>query len=245
MRKRTLFLLAGLLAAAAPAAHAQDDDDDWYYDRYPTGGFAGIALNYAQPQGDFGRFVDQGWGLDLHYMHRLDGDGWLAIRADGGFLTYGHERQRLPLSPTLGGRILVDLVTNNNIAFLGVGPQIGVPDGRLRPYVNGYVGVSYIYTESSVEGTYAYDNSPFASTTNFDDATFSYGGGAGLYVPVRHGASPISIDAGVTYRRNGTASYLTEGGIEDNPDGSVTLFPVRSETDLLTFRLGVSIGIAH
>ncbi|HEU0052568.1 MAG TPA: hypothetical protein VFQ39_05300 [Longimicrobium sp.] len=244
MRSRTLLLLAGLLSLSATAARAQDDDD-WYYDRHPTGGYAGLSFTYADPQGEFSDFVKQGWGLDLHYLHRLDRDGWLGIRAEGGFLIYGHERQRVPLSPTLGGRIQVDLVTDNNIAFLGVGPQIGVPDGRLRPYVNGYVGVSYIYTESSVEGTYDYDNEPFARTNNFDDASFAYGGGAGLYIPLRHGASPISIDAGVTYRRNGTADYLTEGGIQDNPDGSVTLYPVRSETDLLTFHLGVSIGIAH
>ena len=75
--------------------------------------------------------------------------------------------------------------------------------------------------------------------------TLAYGGGAGLYIPVRRGHSPISIDAGLAYRRNGRADYLLEGGIEDNPDGSITLDPIRSDTDLLTFHIGVSVGISR
>ena len=41
------------------------------------------------------------------------------------------------------------------------------------------------------------------------------------------------------------AEYLREGDIQDNPDGSITLFPVRSDTDLLTFHVGFSVGIAR
>ena len=33
--------------------------------------------------------------------------------------------------------------------------------------------------------------------------------------------------------------------IEDNPDGSITLYPVRSDTDLLTFHIGFSVGITR
>ena len=243
MRSRASLLLAGLLLASATGLHAQDDEWDWDDDRRPTGGYAGIAFTYGQPQGEFGEFVDQGFGGSLYYMHRLDRDGVLAIRADGSFLIYGHESYRVPLSSTIGGRILVDVNTTNSIAFLGVGPQLGVPDGTFKPYLNGFVGLSYISTSSSVEGTYS--NEPFASTTNFDDATFAYGGGAGLYIPVRRGSSPISIDVGAVYRRSGEAEYLIEGGIEDNPDGTITVFPIRSDTDLLQFHLGVTIGIGR
>ena len=38
-------------------------------------------------------------------------------------------------------------------------------------------------------------------------------------------------------------TYLTEGDIQDNPDGSITLFPVVSEANLVSYRLGVTIGI--
>ena len=255
MRFRFALLAAAALIAAPSALAAQDDcdyHDDCDYERdyeRPTGGFAGGSFTIAETQGEFSDYVDGGLGGSLHYIHALDRDGWLALRVDGGFIIYGHERQTVPLSPTLGGRILVDLTTSNNIAWIGVGPQIGVPDGTLRPYVNGYAGYSYMATTSSVSNTYDYyddyyDDDSF-STTNFDDWSFSYGGGAGVYIPIRRGPSPVSIDLGLRYHNNGEAEYLREGDIQDNQDGSITLFPVRSDTDLLTFHVGFSIGISR
>ncbi|HEX5724759.1 MAG TPA: hypothetical protein VFX98_04795 [Longimicrobiaceae bacterium] len=246
MRPRFPLLMTALLLAAAPAAHAQYDDyedEEWYDDRYPTGGYFGGGFIVASPRGEFADHVDDGFGGRLFYAHRLDRDGWLALRIDGGMLNYGHERQRVPLSPTLGGRIRVDLTTANNLAFLGVGPQIGVPNGRLRPYAHGFAGVSYLWTQSSLEGTAGEE--PFATTTNFDDATFAWGGGAGVYVPLRRGVSPISLDLGLTYFDAGEAEYLPEGGITDHDDGSITLHPVRSQTDLLSFHLGITVGISR
>jgi hypothetical protein len=246
-----ILLAAALLAA--PATLAAQDDCEYYddcdyeeYDDRPTGGFAGGSFTIAQTQGEFADYVDGGLGGSLHYIHALDRDGWLALRVDGGFAIYGYERHTVPLSPTLGGRILVDLTTSNNIAWIGVGPQIGVPDGRLRPYVNGYAGYSYLATSSSVESSdYYYDDEDYFTTTNFDDWSFSYGGGAGVYIPVRGGSQPVSIDLGVRYHNNGEAEYLREGDIQDNEDGTITLYPVRSDTDLLTFHIGFSVGITH
>lgn len=250
MRYPIALLAAAALLAAPAALRAQDDcdcdyEDDEYYEERPTGGFFGGSFTVAQPQGEFHDYVDSGLGGNLHYIHALNRDGWLAIRVDGGFAIYGYERQRLPLSETLGGRILVDLTTSNNIAWIGVGPQIGVPDGTLKPYVNGYAGYSYMATTSSVESSRYYDDEDYFSTTNFDDWSFSYGGGAGLYIPVRRGSQPVSIDLGVRYHNNGEAEYLREGDIQDNNDGTITLFPVRSDTDLLTFHIGFSVGIAR
>lgn len=248
MYARIIAAAAAALLIAAPAA-AQDDgwdwdeDDDEYYESTPTGGYFGATFTVAQTRGEFSDYVDGGFGGQLHYIHQLDRGGWLGIRADAGLVVYGYERQRVPLSPTIGGRVLVDLTTSNNLAYVGVGPQIGVPNGRLRPYVNGYAGYSFIWTQSSVSGTA--NDEDFASTTNFDDGSVSYGGGAGIYIPVKHGPAPASIDIGVRYHNNGTAEYLREGDIEDNPDGSITLYPVRSDTDLLTFHIGFSFGISH
>jgi hypothetical protein len=246
MRPRLSILAAGLLLlAAAPAAHAQWEEEEYegWYEREPTGGYFGGGFVVASPRGEFADYIDEGFGGRLFYVHKLDRDGVVGIRLDGGMLIYGHERQRVPLSPTLGGRILVDLNTSNNLAFLGVGPQVGLPRGRLRPYAHGFAGVSYLWTQSSVEGTAT--DEPFASTTNFDDATFAWGGGAGLYIPLKRGASPVSVDLGLTYFDAGEAEYLREGDITDNPDGSVTLRPVRSQTDLLSFHIGFTVGISR
>lgn len=245
MRRSASALFLGVALFAASAAAAQDHDDDWEdgapFARRPSGAYAGAGFNYGRPQGEFRDYVDEGFGGDVHFLFQPGARGPLALRLDAGFLTYGHERMSVPLSSTIGGRIRVNLNTSNNIAFLGIGPQIGVPDGRLRPYVGGFVGVNYLYTESSLEGRD--DDLDFARTTNYDDATFSYGGRAGLYVPVRSGPAPISLDLGVLYQENGEATYLREGDIRDLPGGGIELDPSRSDTDLLTFRVGVTVGI--
>ena len=42
------------------------------------------------------------------------------------------------------------------------------------------------------------------------------------------------------YHRNGQASYLREGSITDNGNGTITIRPIQSETNLLLVKLGVS-----
>lgn len=247
MRRIVSALFLGVATFAASAAHAQHHDPARQWDdgaprlRRPSGAYAGAGFAYGRPQGEFRDNVKQGFGGDVHFLYQPGARGPLALRVDAAFLNYGNERMRVPLSSTIGGRITVDVNTSNNIAFAGIGPQLGVPDGRLRPYVGGFVGVNYLFTESSVQGRD--DDLDFARTTNYDDATFSYGGRAGVYVPLRSGPSPISVDLGVVYQDNGEASYLREGDIRDLPGGGIELNPSRSDTDLLTFRVGVTVGI--
>ena len=89
------------------------------------------------------------------------------------------------------------------------------------------------------------DASPFAHTTNFDDFTFAWTGAAGAYIPVRRGKLPISIDLGARYHYNGRAEYLREGSIRDNPDGSISFLPIKSETNLWVYHLGIAFGASH
>ena len=233
---RTLPLLLAALVAAPNAAPAQRDGPPAYF-------FAGGTLGVAEPAGELADHVETGYGITGHVLFRPYPEGFFGLRLDGGYVNYGRESRDVLLSSTVGGRISVDLNTTNDIVFLGIGPQIGVPGDRVQPYVNGMVGVAYFTTSSSLRGEL--DDESFANTTNYDDAVLSYGGGAGLYVPLRTGRAPISLDLGVRYHRNRDVSYLREGGITDNPDGSITLHPIRSDTDLLTFHVGVSIGISR
>lgn len=201
------------------------------------GGFGGM---YGEPIGEFGNFVERGWGLGLHGVLPLDQSGIIGLRADAGFLVYGHERQRDCISTTIGCRILVDVNTTNSIALLGLGPELSLPAGPIRPYVNGRAGLSYIATTSSIEGTRS--DVEFASTTNFDDLVFSWGGGGGLAIDLSRGARRIALDLNVTWLDNGRATYLREGDIIDEPDGDIEINPVESDTDLLLFKIGLSFG---
>lgn len=201
------------------------------------GGIAGI---YGAPVGEFADFVERGYGLGVHAVLPLDRAGVLGLRADGGFLIYGHERQRDCLSRTVGCRILVDVNTTNSIALAGVGPELSLPAGPFRPYVNARAGLAYIATTSSIEGTRSDRN--FADTTNWDDLVFSWGAGGGIAIRLGSGRTPVGLDLGVTWLDNGEASYLREGDIIDEPDGDVRFTPVRSDTDLVVFRLGIAFG---
>jgi len=204
----------------------------------------GLSLSLGQPRGAFRDYVDAGIGVGGHALYRLDRQGAFAIRVDGGFLNYGRETLRLPLSDRPGGgRVGLDVTTTNDVAWLGVGPQLMAPRGLVRPYVNGTVGVSYFATMSSVSGRDDL-NASFAHDTNLDDAHFSWSGGAGLLVPVwRSTRSLVFMDLGAQYHDNGrNVRYLRQGGIRDLPDGGLQLDVIRSRADLITWHLGVSVG---
>ena len=79
----------------------------------------------------------------------------------------------------------------------------------------------------------------YANTTNKDDATSAYIFGGGVYVPLGQ-QNEWKLHLGARYFYGGTASYLKEGDIRDNADGSITLFPRTSKTDQVTWQVGVS-----
>lgn len=235
------LLAFATLLATAPAVDAQHRDHrDRYDGRGPTA-YVGVALMGADPVGDFGAVVDQGFGAVVDGAFPLTPEGAVRLRADAGFLIYGRERKSMCFSVPIGCRIGVDLTTSNQIFFAGIGPELTVPNGPVRPYVNATAGFSYFTTTSSLSGFDEFDD--FADTRNFEDFVGALTLGGGIRVGLRGGTSPISLDLGVQYHRNGVASYLTEGDIVDHPDGSITIFPNRSEANLLTYRIGVRFGV--
>jgi len=238
-----LFLLAAVLAPLSDA-FAQRRGDDWGW-RSPSRLYAGGAFIYGKPQGEFGDNVDQGFGGGGHLIFRVDPVGLLGLRLDVSGLEYGRERTRVPLSPTLGGRILVDLETTNSMLLFGVGPQLMVPTGQLRPYLNGSVGLAYFSTQSYIRGQDQPDEYRFGNTTHFDDVSLAYGAGAGVYIPITRRRRPISLDVGARYQRAGRAEYLVEGSITDNPDGTLSFLPLESDIDLATFHVGITVGLGR
>ncbi|HET9982944.1 MAG TPA: hypothetical protein VFQ38_05140 [Longimicrobiales bacterium] len=230
-----LGVAAALLSAAGAVAQQPAEYG-------PARHFAGAAVIVAQPVGAFADNVDVGFGLGGHLLVGAARGGALALRLDAGVVNYGRTTKEVCFSSTVGCRVKLDLTTMNNIAYGQIGPQVMVPTGRVRPYANAGIGVSYFGTESSVKGTSG-GQDDFARTTNFDDATFAWGAGGGLVIPVSFGRVPVSIDLGARYHGNGKVEYLREDGITDNPDGSISIHPTRSNADLVTYQVGVSIGL--
>jgi hypothetical protein len=232
MRFALMVGLVTILAAVA-AVEAQTS-------RAPRGSLD-VALVGAQPTGDFGLIVDEGWGLELGGRYELDSTGLLSVRGSLGFINYGSETLRF--CSVYSCRVGMDLDTRNDILFFGVGPELAMQMGAIRPYARGSLGMGYFLTTSGLSGSDDSTGHSYANTNNFDDLVFQKRLGAGLGLRLSNGRRPVWLDIGADYHHNGTASYLREGDIVDQPDGSIIIYPRRTEANLWSFRVGVSVGL--
>ncbi|HYU77422.1 MAG TPA: hypothetical protein VEK56_00470 [Vicinamibacterales bacterium] len=205
--------------------------------RFTIGG----GLLVSQPKGELAENIDNGFGGDAYGLFKLDRAGILSLRADLGGAQYGSET--LPTTYAYGGRVGFKVETTNSILWAAFGPQLMIPVGRVRPYASAAIGVMDFSTNSSVRGTGQYEGQTFASTENQNDDTHSWIFGGGVYFPFAGRLSMMAIDIGAKYFTGGRATYLREGAIRDNPDGSVTIFPSHSRTDQVTWHVGVAYTI--
>ena len=237
---RALAYLACLaaLTTVAPDAHAQLFEEPKPEKGPPRAYFGGDFL-VAAPTGQFATYVENGFGVGGHFLWQFDEPGIMALRIDGNLLVYGHERFNVPLSPTTP-RIRVDVTTSNSIGSVHIGPQLMVPNGYFRPYLNAGIGFSNFFTYSSVEGSR--DAEPFASSTNYSDFVWSWTAGGGIYIPVSRGKTPVSLDVGVRYHRNGETRYLREGSIIEEGD-EIYFDPIQSQANMLVYQIGLSFGV--
>jgi hypothetical protein len=194
----------------------------------------GGALVLGAPRGALGEQADVAGGLAGHLLLSTR-SGALGLRLDGSCLLYGSETVRIPVART-AGRLDREVITENWLAQLGVGPQIVLPLRGARPYVHGFAGLAYLSTESHLR-----DPSGFASrtSTNYDDTGFAYGGGGGVVIPLPdHG---LSLDLGVRYVRTSSVRFLAEGDLVPE-GGSVRAAPHRGSANVVEFRLGLVFG---
>jgi opacity protein-like surface antigen len=232
VRKPVLALLGLLLFAPDLSGQSQS--------YVPPGLHVGMDFIVGDPMGEFSEFVGAGYGADFRGRIALDPAGVLSLRGDFGFLVYGYESKRVCFEG-VGCRIQAELQTTNLIGFGGIGPELALPLPGARPYVNAQMGFSYFSTSSSLQDDWG--GEPGFVTQNFGEGTVSWGLGGGIEVNLSKGRTPIDLNLGVRYHQNGRVKYLTEGDIVDNPDGSITLYPILSEANLMSYHFGVSIGI--
>lgn len=198
--------------------------------------FAGLASNAV---GEFGDLVGAGGGVNLSAkVFPLEDSRNFGLRADLGWVVYGLESVPTCISDPC--RVQTDIKTSNNIFYFGLGPEVILIRGRFEPYVYGTLGTSVFNTGSTLQGEYFNGADTHFNTTHLNDWTFAWRAGGGI----RYGIwEDVSVDFGVEHHGNGVVDYLTKGDVIDGPDGKVSINPRRSEANLLTFRLGVSLGL--
>ena len=207
---------------------------------------AGVNGIFAVPKSEFSTNIkNYGYGVGVEGLF-FAGGGKIpfGIGINLGFINYGNEDYKAPLSTTLPG-ITVNLSHTNNIANLHLFFRLTTGAGDVRPYVDLLFGANYLYTESKV--TSEKDNSEFASSKNISDYAWSYGVGGGflikIYTPRDSDNSQLAklfLDLKVRYLRGTEAEYLTEGSIIGHPNGTVTLLTSKSKTDLMQVQVGVT-----
>ncbi len=220
MKRITIYLCFLFLSSAAIAQ---------------TGG-GSFMLGY--PQGDFRKNVDQmGYGFQLHGTLWTPSDERpVTIGLNLGYLVYGSvsERREWPGFPG----IFLDLNRTNSLGNLHVLIQVSPFMGTIKPYVEALFGGSYIFTTSEVKSQGNIQN--IASSTNFDDFTWNYGGGAGILFKVAEGSGEIKawyLDIKARYLFGTEAEYLTEESIYVINNKTV-YNPRKSKTDFFTFHVG-------
>jgi hypothetical protein len=225
-----LFVVT-LLGIVRP--HAASAQIDWE---------AGADGLWGLPQGELDDNVSNDAIGISGYVARRMGKSPLLLGFEASFLQYGEESRTQSISTDIP-EITVRVSTANRIVLTHFLARLESSTGRVRPYLDGYLGLGYFFTRSTVEGD-AYE--PIASSTNFEDWTSSFGLGGGLLVPIVTRDTPkgerdfeLHFEARARYLFGGRAEYLTEGLLIDE-SGELSIDPYESRTDLLVLHFGVA-----
>jgi len=203
---------------------------------------AGLNVMIGLPQGEFKDNVDRtGWGISGHFLLLPQTEqNPFSIGLNVGYLNYGNESRREPFSMTIPD-VTVDVDRTNNLVNFHFLFQAMWPTGTVKPYIEGLFGGSYMFTETTINSR---GTDEVASSTNFDDFAWSYGGGGGLLIKListpDQQISSVYLDLKARYLAGTKAEYLKEGSVVIQR-GKAFYDVIESKTDLLTIHAGVVV----
>ncbi len=231
--KTTFLLRIGLLVAVLSALRADAQNLE-----------VGGDLLVGFPQNEFKRNTGAvGGGISAHIGY-LPEESPLLLGFRLLFLNYGSEKRS---DRIFGEYSLLDaeVTTDNNILIANLFLRLQPGVGRFRPFIEGFAGYNYLFTETTVRGRTTGES--LGSETNLDDGAFGYGGGGGFQFSITGDnlddptAVPngLSLSASARYLFGGKAKYLKEGSIREE-NGQIIYYTSQSTTDLLMVSLGVT-----
>jgi hypothetical protein len=192
----------------------------------------GVYFLTVVPRGEFSEnLTNNSYGAGVQGLVRIGSSPFL-VGGDLALVIYGDESRRDPTIP--------DTVTTSNFIFVPHFVLRAQPrSGFIRPYVDGLIGLKYLWTETSIPDISVDGNA--VTDTNLSDTAFSYGVGGGLQIsPTKERESRFMLDIGVRYLRGGRAEYLREGSIRE-VNGKLVYDVFSSRTDVLAVQVGVTV----
>lgn len=169
-------------------------------------------------------------------------DNPFTVGINAGFIIYGIESRRVPLSTTIPD-VSVDVERQNSMVNFHLLFQVSPFEGDVKPYLEGVAGGAYLFTETTVEGSSNIEQ--FASTVNQDDFAWSYGFGGGILVSLMEGnedlAGGLYLDLKTRFMFSSEAEYLTTGDLRVE-NGNLVYLTKKSGIDYMSIQLGVVAG---
>ena len=217
-----------------------------HVDRVSAKGFdIDFGFMAGQPTGDFSEEVDRdGYGFSVEGVYRLSFLPF-GVGFEFGWMNYGHESRKEPLSPTIPD-LRVRVVNNNNIISSNILLRFQPYEGRVTPFIDGILGLKYLYTETHIEDV---DSGPYnLSSKNYDDTAFQYGIGGGTFIRLvriknfskKDQIVDFSLNCRMKYMKGRKADYLTKKSIIRN--GTDVTYDVKSSnTDMLFYHVGLAL----
>lgn len=212
----------------------------------------GAGIVGAVPVGDFATFVEEAGGVTGHLDRSIAGH---IVRVGGEvtYLAYGDQTRTVSLAslvPEVPGATL-KVNTSNAMLLAHARLRVQAPPSRWRWYADGLLGLTDMFTTSSIPGPTACVGLPaggsacttteVAGATNSRDVVFSYGGGGGVAIKLRASSKWPRLDLSARYLRGGEARYLTEGGLRIEGSRAVLNFS-QSRTDMVGVYIGFLFG---
>jgi hypothetical protein len=208
----------------------------------------GISGLFGQPLGPFADNVDRGFGLDGMGTLGLDSRGIFSLKAEIGWMRLNSKSERFIVD---NGFDFFELEseTTSGVLMLGVGPQLAVPFGPIRPYIGGSVGFARFATNTAIKlpGDYTEtgQDETLDEQTVSSDFIQSLAASGGIRFELPFMGRGVLADLGVRWHRNGEAEYVSNEGVEYDGSGRPTITPTRSDADFLVYRLGIVIPLGR
>lgn len=225
-----LAVCAALLAAVPAGAGAQltVPRTDRELPRFTLGG----DFIVTKPKGELAHYIDDGLGGNFSAMVRVEPQGLLHLRFDGGSVRYGSDVRRFNFAFRS-----YELTTTNNIDWFALGPTVTVPGGPFRPYVTAAFSLTRFRTSSTIRDRNT--NEEFDSVDNASDFTTGWVLGGGFQIPFGSRSS-WALNAGARYHLGGEANFVREEDVRDAPLDADRFPTSRSKADFVVWQLGVS-----